>query len=225
MSRKTVIEKLPYSLRGIAPMLAMTVAIGCAAQPEAAPPPHTRPRVQVVQPERRTIERTVGQPAFLNAYEQTSVYPKIVGYIKQWSVDIGDRITKDQVMADLFVPELDAEYEQKKARVLQDEVSIEAAKRFVEVERSNVNVAAAQVKKADADVGSYQSAVERWESEVNRLTRLVGERVVDKQVLDESQKQLKSNISQRAAALASVSAAKGESRQGSRRCPSCGSEG
>jgi RND family efflux transporter MFP subunit len=122
-------------------------------------------------------------------------------------MDIGDRITKDQVMADLFVPELGAEYEQKKAQVFQDEVSIEAAKRFVEVARSNVNVAAAQVKKADADVGSYQSAVERWESEVNRLTRLVGERVVDKQVLDESQKQLKSNISQRDAALASVSAA------------------
>jgi len=201
-------SRLPYKMRSLAAVLAIAASLGCSAKPEAAPLPRTRPRVQVVQPERRTIERTVGQPAFLNAYEQTSIYPKVAGYIEQWAVDIGDRIAKDQIMADLFVPELDAEYEQKKAQVLQDEVSIKAAKQFVEVARSNVHVGTAQVKKADADVGSYQSAVERWESEVNRLTRLVGERVVDKQVLEESQKQLKSNISQRDAALAGVTAAK-----------------
>ena len=196
--------------RWLCSMLVVALAIGCGARPEAAPPPRTDPRVRVVRPERRTIERTVGQPAFINAYEQTAMYPKVAGYIKKWTVDIGDRIAKDQVMADLFVPELDAEYAQKKALVAQHLVSIEAAKQYVKVAQNTLHVAVAQVKKAEADVGSYESAVERWESEVKRLTGLVAQQVVDKQVLDESQKQLKSNIAQRDAALAGVAAAQAD---------------
>ena len=89
-----------------------------------------------MQPERRTIERTVSQPAFVNAFEQTALYPKISGYIKQWSVNIGDTMHKDDLMVDLFVPELQAEYEQKKAEVTRDEVLIEVAKKRVEVAES-----------------------------------------------------------------------------------------
>jgi HlyD family secretion protein len=208
MSRTTMVNRRPYILPAAIPVLAALLTLGCRERPAAAPAPHTRPSVHVVHPVRRTIERTVGQPAFLNAYEQTAVYSKIAGYIKQWAVDIGDKIQKDQVMADLFVPELDAEYEQKKAQVEQDEVSIEAARQLVEVAKSNLSVAKAQVVKAEADVGSYQSAVERWESEVTRLTGLAAQRVVDRQILDESQKQLKSNTAQRDAALAGVASAR-----------------
>jgi multidrug efflux pump subunit AcrA (membrane-fusion protein) len=188
-------------------VLSLAVCVGCDAAPKAAPPARIEPRLSVVRPQRRTIERTVGQPAFINAYEQTSIYPKIAGYIEQWLVDIGDRIKKDQVLAKLFVPELQAEYEQAKARVAQDEVAIEVARQLVRVAERNLDVAAAEVTKARADVANYQSAVDRWESEVARLTGLVTQRVVDKQVLDESQKQLKSNIAQRDAAKASVLAA------------------
>jgi multidrug efflux pump subunit AcrA (membrane-fusion protein) len=50
-----------------------------------------------------------------------------------------------------------------------------------------------QVAQAQADVKSYEAIVERWDSEVKRLTALVGERVVDQQVLDETRRQLKSS--------------------------------
>jgi multidrug efflux pump subunit AcrA (membrane-fusion protein) len=42
-------------------------------------------------------------------------------------------------------------------------------------------------------VKRYEADVERWDSEVKRLTTLVGERVVDQQVLDETRRQLKSS--------------------------------
>src|SRR5690348_11696752 len=61
------------------------------------------PTVQAVQPETRDIAAVVGQPSFVEAYERTSVYPKLAGYIEKWYVDIGDTVKKDQVMADLFV--------------------------------------------------------------------------------------------------------------------------
>jgi RND family efflux transporter MFP subunit len=186
--------------------LALNLA-GCGEHQTAAPAARTEPRVQLTSPVRRTIERTVGQPAFVNAYEQTSIYPKISGYVKRWNVDIGDRIEKDALLADLFVPELDAQFQQQQAEVARDEVLIEVAKRVVEVAERQLQVTAAEFVRAKADVGKYQSAVDRWESEVKRLGQMVEERVVDKQILDESQKQLKSNIAARDAALAAVTAA------------------
>ncbi len=186
---------------------AAALATGCGKREEAAPPARTNPRVEFTHPERRTIERTVGQPGFIDAYEQTSIYPKLPAYIQKWYVDIGDRIQRDQVMADLFVPELDAEFEQKKAQVAQDTVAIEAARQFVKVSEHNLAVATAGVQKAKADLGTYQSAVDRWESEVTRLTGLVAQKVVDRQILDESQKQLKSNVASREGAQAAIEAA------------------
>ena len=160
--------------------------------------------MRLSQPVRRTITRHVGQPAFVNAYEQTAMYPKIAGYIKAWNVDIGDRLEKDQVLADLFVPELESQYEEKQAELARDQVLIEVAQQLVDVAQSRLLAATADVERAKSDVDNYQSAVDRWESEVKRLTGMVAQGVIAKQILDESQKQLKSNLAMRDAALASV---------------------
>ena len=160
--------------------------------------------MRLTRPQRRTITRHVGQPAFVNAFEQTAMYPKIAGYIKVWNVDIGDRLEKDQVLADLFVPELESQYEEKQAELARDQVLIEVAQQLVEVAQSRFQASTADVERAKADVGNYQSAVDRWESEVKRLTGMVAQGVIAKQILDESQKQLKSNLASRDAALASV---------------------
>lgn len=181
-------------------------ALGCGKEDPGAPLP-SGPRMSAVHPARRTIRRSVGQPAFINAYEETSIYPKIAGYIEKWSVDIGDPIKPNQALATLFVPELSAEYEQKKAQVAEDDVAIDVARELVKVAEQDLLVATAGVKQAEANLGSYQSEVDRWTSEVNRLTGLAAKNVVDKQILDESQKQLKSNIAKRDAAHASIAAA------------------
>ena len=180
---------------------------GCGEHQTAAPAAQTEPRVRLTHPEPRMIERTVGQPAFVNAYEQTSIYPKISGYVKKWNVDIGDRIEKDALLADLFVPELDAQFQQQQAEVARDEILIQVARQLVEVAEKQLQVSAAEVERAKADVGKYQSMVDRWESEVKRLRQMVDERVVSAQVLDESQKQLKSDTAARDAAMAAVTAA------------------
>jgi multidrug efflux pump subunit AcrA (membrane-fusion protein) len=49
------------------------------------------------------------------------------------------------------------------------------------------------VAQTSAEVKRYQADVERWDSEVRRLTGLVKAKVVDQQVLDETRRQLKSS--------------------------------
>ena len=70
----------------------------------------------------------VGQPSFTQSYERSSVYPKMNAYILKWIVDIGDKVKKGDVLATLFVPELVADHETKKATVVLDRERIALAK-------------------------------------------------------------------------------------------------
>jgi multidrug efflux pump subunit AcrA (membrane-fusion protein) len=192
-------------------LLALALLLGLAgcSGPKSPPAPSASdtPTVKLLKPELRTISRTVGQPGFIDAYEQTSLYAKVAGYVQQWRVDIGDRVQKDQLLLTLFVPELVEEYKEKLAQVELDQEQVRQAEKLVKVAEGNRKTATAQVAEAKATVGKYQAEVERWDSEVKRLSGLVKQKIVDQQVLDESVKQLKSNTASRDAAQANVTAA------------------
>jgi RND family efflux transporter MFP subunit len=184
------------------------MAGGCEKQPPPAPPVRTAPHVQIAKVEKKTISTKVGQPGFIHAFEQTALYPKVSGYLEKWNVDIGDQIHKDQVLATIYVPELDAQYKSTKEQVDLDKVMIEVSQQLVEVAEMNAKVAAAQIQQAQADVDKFAAAVERWESEVKRLTVMAKDKIVDQQILDESTKQLKSSKASQTSAEANVTAAK-----------------
>ena len=61
----------------------------------------------------------MGEPGELEAFETTEIHAKIAGYVKSWTVNIGTAVRKGQILAELSVPELDAELKQKQAAVEQ----------------------------------------------------------------------------------------------------------
>ncbi|HEY2252410.1 MAG TPA: efflux RND transporter periplasmic adaptor subunit [Planctomycetaceae bacterium] len=166
--------------------------------------------VRVVHPAVRKIVRTVGQPSFIEAYERTSIYPKVTGYIEKWNVDIGDRVKKDDVLATLFVPELVEDFGTKKATVDLDKERIDLALKIVDVSAADVQAAEARLTESKSILAQYEAQVERWDSEVARLTREVKKGVVDPQVQLESTNQLKSSRASRDAAEATIKKAEAE---------------
>jgi HlyD family secretion protein len=162
------------------------------------------PKVQVIRPEIRKIVRIVGQPSFIESYERTSIYPKLSAYIDKWIVDIGDRVKKGDVLAKLFVPELVEDFGTKKATVTLDQERVEMTRKVVEVADADVKTAEARLDETRAILAKYDAEVERWNSEVERLSRQVTLGVVDRQILLESSKQLKSSIAARDAAKATI---------------------
>ena len=131
-----------------------------AAARKRRPPKPTAsgaPTVHVVRPTRRTIDYAVDQPGFVYAFEQTAIYSKVTGFIKHWDVDIGQEVKKGDLLAEIDVPELKEEHVRMVAQV--------------DLDKSNVKMAAAQLNEAKADVGKYQAEVVRWKSEVDTFDR------------------------------------------------------
>ena len=183
----TIMKRIQLSL-----LLLPGFLCGCSDPQPAKSPLSLDPAVKVVRPQVRTVKRTVEQPAVIGAYERTALYAKVSGFVAKWNVDIGYRVTKDETLVELSAPDLVAEHEQMKAQVVLDRALVKQSHKQHLVAQRNATAATEMVAQAEADVKRYVADVERWQSEVNRLTRLVGERVVDQQVLDETRRQLQS---------------------------------
>ena len=169
------------------------LATGCSdPKPSPTAPINLDPAVKVVHAQTRTILRTVEQPGVIGAYERTAVYAKVSGFVVKWNVDIGDKVKKGATLIELTAPELVAQHRQMEAQIELDRAMVEQSQKQHLVAQRNVTAATELVAQARADVKRYEAAVDRWKSEVKRLTALVSERVVDQQVLDETRRQLKS---------------------------------
>ena len=120
---------------------AIMAVSGCGEEKQIAPSVLDPPELQVIHPQLRDIKRLVGQPSFVQAYERSSIYPKMTGYIEQWNVDIGDAVQKGDVLAELFVPELREEYGTKTADVGYANEKVRVAVKDVEVASADVTAA------------------------------------------------------------------------------------
>jgi multidrug efflux pump subunit AcrA (membrane-fusion protein) len=148
MKRILILSRSKRRFLGMVPsLLLLAVMAGCHKATQEKKPIEVEPPVRVVKPEKRTLRREVGQPGYVFAYEQTSMYPKVAGYIDEWKVDIGDRIKKGQLLAHIYVPELHARHREKKAQVELGEVRVQLAERDVEVAQEQVQVALADIDK------------------------------------------------------------------------------
>jgi RND family efflux transporter MFP subunit len=143
-------------------------------------------RVEVVKPERHTVQRSVGEPGQLMAVETTPIHAKIDGYVRSVSVDIGSEIKKGQVLAELSVPEVEADLEEKRAAVTQAEARRAQAEAAVEVAKAAVTSAEARVAEVQAGIKRADADLTRWQQEYRRVEQLFQERAQTGTLLDET---------------------------------------
>jgi multidrug efflux pump subunit AcrA (membrane-fusion protein) len=184
-------------LASISLPLLLAVTAGCHRMASAHSPamesaePET-PAVATTRPERRTLQRAVEQPGQIEGFERTDIVAKISGYVKKLHVDIGDQVTKDQVLADLWVPELEEELNLKEAAVGQSEAEVVQAQRTLNAAEANLARAGAQLQLARAGQTRAEASLVRWKSEMNRTSVLVRTRAMDDQSLDSTTDAFKS---------------------------------
>lgn len=76
----------------------------------------------------REAGQTVPLPGSLQGYVQSPIYARVPGYIKRWHKDIGARVRKGEVLAELETPETDELLSQAQAARQQAAASLELAK-------------------------------------------------------------------------------------------------
>ncbi len=89
---------------------------------------HTRTPVSVLHPQSSASQLSITFPANIQAYTETAIYARTNGYIKKWMVDIGARVERGQLLAEIETPELDRQLQQAEAAQAQAEANLELAR-------------------------------------------------------------------------------------------------
>jgi RND family efflux transporter MFP subunit len=196
--------------------LSLTLSVitaGCSSSEGAAGENQTAaasslPRVTAGTPQRKTIRFETTQPGQIDAFEQTPLYPKVSGYVGKVMVDIGDKVEKDQVLAELSVPELEVDVVHAAALVTQAEAGIKKAQAAVRAMEAAAKTAQTQIRQAEAAVARTKAQHERWKSEHARMTELAAKGSVTNKLVDEALNQLKAAEAAQTEAEAAVESAK-----------------
>jgi RND family efflux transporter MFP subunit len=76
---------------------------------------HTAIYVKTMLPQAAGLGRTVALPGTLQGAVQAPIAARAAGYVKSWNKDIGSRVEKGDVLAELEAPELDQQVSQAQA--------------------------------------------------------------------------------------------------------------
>lgn len=92
------------------------------------------PLVRVVQVQNAPAVRSVSLPGEVRAFNQTSLYAKVAGYLKTITVDKGDRVKKGQLLATLESPDLDQQIAAAEADLSQKDQAVRRAEALAKPE-------------------------------------------------------------------------------------------
>lgn len=84
-------------------------------------------QVEVVSPKSVSSNRALSLPGAVKPLEETILYSRASGFVRDWKVDIGDKVKEGQLLADIETPELDQEIAQANAQLAQAEAGIAQA--------------------------------------------------------------------------------------------------
>src|SRR3984957_14029323 len=85
------------------------------------------PTVAVVHPLAEKPDEDLVLPASLQAYEESPIYARTNGYLLRWYKDIGSRINKGDLLAEIDTPEVDQELSQAQAARQQISAQVDLA--------------------------------------------------------------------------------------------------
>lgn len=114
------------------------------------------PQVLVLQPQPNVLGDTLRLPAHLEAWSKAPIHARVSGYLKDWSQDIGAKVSAGQVLAHIDSPDLDQQVAQARARMVQQQANARLAQ--TTAERWQNLLASHSVSRQEADEKTSNAA-------------------------------------------------------------------
>jgi len=133
------------------------------------------PTVSVVHPTAETPDEQLVLPASLQAFEESPIYARTNGYLLRWYKDIGSRVKKGELLADIDTPEVDQELSQARATRQQIAAQRDLAKISADRWQNLRKTDSVSQQEADTQSSSYQQALANLaaaDANVRRLEQL-----------------------------------------------------
>jgi multidrug efflux pump subunit AcrA (membrane-fusion protein) len=133
------------------------------------------PQVLVVSPKEGAPTQEIVLPGNIQAYEDAPIYSRTDGYLKKWYVDIGGRVKKGQLLAEIESPEVDQQLMQGRADLSTAQANLQLSQttsaRFTDLLKSDA-VSQQDTDNAVSDTKAKQTMVKSSQANVSRLEQL-----------------------------------------------------
>jgi RND family efflux transporter MFP subunit len=133
------------------------------------------PTVSVIHPVTESGQEDLVLPSTLQAYVESPIYARTSGYLKKWYHDIGSRVQKGELLADIDAPEVDQQLSQARADLNTSQANSDLSKitatRYEELIKTD-GVSKQEVDNAAGDYAAKKATVQSSEANVRRLEEL-----------------------------------------------------
>lgn len=145
--------------------ISLVAATGCRHSSVSGNPTAQLPIAAVELPVHAPLSKQLEVAGELIPYQEVELHAKVSGYIQHIYVDIGDHVHKGQVLAELEIPELQAQVEGAKAGVLRSQEDVLSAK--------------SAVARAEADYVALHAAYQRLKQAASVRPGLIAQQELD----------------------------------------------
>lgn len=133
------------------------------------------PTVSVTHPKQEQNHEELILPATIQAYKESPIYARTNGYLLHWYKDIGSKLKKGELLADIDTPEVDQELLQARAARQQSQAQLGLAKISAERWENLRKTDSVSQQELDQQVSGYQQAqanLAAAEANVHRLEEM-----------------------------------------------------
>jgi len=131
--------------------------------------------VGVIHPTPETGEEDLVLPGTMEAFVESPIYARTNGYLKKWYHDIGSRVQKGDVLADIDTPEVDQQLSQARADLATAQANAHLSEitssRYAELLKTD-GVSKQEVDNAAGDLAAKHAIVQSAEANVHRLEEM-----------------------------------------------------
>jgi RND family efflux transporter MFP subunit len=130
------------------------------------------PSVTIVHPVGGATHSEISLPGYTQAFIDTPVYARTSGYLKAWYYDIGARVKKGDLLAEIETPEVDQELLQARADLVTAQANLKLASITAKRDEDLLKTRSVSTQDRDNSAGALAASTATVQSKAANVARL-----------------------------------------------------